>query len=150
MLERFYTTDWQKATHFPKTSRTGKGLLTHDEVQFGVSLEGIVQCDKEREVPDGLQHTTLSECVFHYLLLAYNGCLLKDLHGEQLSPPLATHFPYKEHLSVTCSGGVMWVTSEINTNLAVPTSCTQHTEKFKVLWPHPLVGICIQEIQQQS
>jgi len=85
----------------------GKGLLTHDEVQFGVSLEGIVQCDKEREVPDGLQHTTLSERVFHYLLLAYNGCLLKDLHGKQLSPPLATHFPYKEHLSVACNRGVM-------------------------------------------
>lgn len=80
-------------------------MVTHDKMELGVRLEGVVQGDQEREVPDGLQHTTLGESVLQYLLLPHYRLLLEYLHGVQLAPSRARvrsilGHANKEHLSI--------------------------------------------------
>ena len=53
--------------------------LTHDEVELGIRLEGVVQRDKKGKVPDCFQDGTLSECVLHHLSLADYHSLLEYL-----------------------------------------------------------------------
>lgn len=75
-------------------------ILTKNEVQLGIRLEGVVKCDEEWRLPNVFQHLPLSACVFSSLCLLYNSGLLQNLHGIQLPCIMTAHFPYQEHLAV--------------------------------------------------
>lgn len=75
-------------------------VRTHYEVELCISLEGIVQGDKEGEVPDGFHHAPLCQCVLHNLPLADNGGLLEHLHSIQLAAVPPTYFTNQEHLPI--------------------------------------------------
>lgn len=77
-----------------------KNILTKDEVQLGIRLEGIVKCDEEWRLADVLQHLPLCTRVFSSLCLLYNCSFLQNLHGIQLSCIVTTHFPHQEHFAV--------------------------------------------------
>ena len=53
-------------------------------MEFGVGLKGVMERHEKGEVPNGLQHTALCECVFQHFLLAYHRLLFEHLHGIQL------------------------------------------------------------------
>lgn len=75
-------------------------VLTENEVQLGIRLEGVVKCDEEWGLADVLQHLPLSARVFSSLCLLHNSGLFQNLHGVQLSGIVATHLPHQEHLSI--------------------------------------------------
>lgn len=77
-----------------------QNILTENEVQLGVRLEGVVQCDEERRLADVLQHLPLRPRVFSSLCLLYNSGLFQNLHGIELPCIMTTHFPHQEHLAV--------------------------------------------------
>lgn len=75
-------------------------ILTENEVQLGVRLEGVVKRDKERRLANMLQHLALAARVFGRLCLLHDGGLLQHFHGVQLPGIVAAHFPHQEHLAV--------------------------------------------------
>lgn len=75
-------------------------VLTENEVQLGIRLEGVVERDEERRLADVLQHLPLGPRVLSRLRLLHNGGLLQDLHGVQLAGVVTAHLPHQEHLAV--------------------------------------------------
>lgn len=75
-------------------------VLTENEVQLGIRLEGVVERDEERRLADVLQHLALGPRVLGRLRLLHNGGLLQDLHGVQLAGVVTAHLPHQEHLAV--------------------------------------------------
>lgn len=55
------------------------GLLTQDEMEFGLGLKGVVQRDQERRLANVLQNLPLCPCVFCRLRLLNDRCLLQNL-----------------------------------------------------------------------
>lgn len=76
------------------------GVLTEDEVQLGVRLEGVVECDEEWRLADVLQDLALRPGVLGRLGLLHDGGLLQHLHGVQLPSIVAAHLPHQEHFAV--------------------------------------------------
>lgn len=75
-------------------------LLTENEVQLGIRLEGVVERDEERRLADVFQHLPLGARVLGRLCLLHNGGLLQDFHGVQLARVMPAHLPHQEHLPV--------------------------------------------------
>lgn len=75
-------------------------VLTENEVQLGIRLEGVVECDEERGLADVLQHLPLGARVLGRLRLLHNGGLLQHFHGVQLSRVVPAHLAHQEHLPV--------------------------------------------------
>lgn len=75
-------------------------VLTENEVQLGVRLEGVVERDEERGLADVLQHLPLGARVLGRLRLLHDGGLLQDFHGVQLASVVAAHLPHQEHLAI--------------------------------------------------
>lgn len=88
------------------THPTGPAL-TQDEVQLGVSLEGVVQRDQEGGLAHQLQHRALGTRVLLCLGTLHQGCLAQHLHGIQLARVVPACLPHQEHLPVGC-GGSEW------------------------------------------
>lgn len=75
-------------------------ILTENEVQLGIRLEGVVERDEERRLADVLQHLPLRPRVLGCLRLLHNRGLLQNLHGVELARVVAAHLPHQEHLAI--------------------------------------------------
>lgn len=71
-------------------------------MQFGVCLEGIMECNQERRLSDMLEDLSLRACVFCSLRLLHNSGLFQHLHGVEFTGIMAAHLANQEHLAVGC------------------------------------------------
>lgn len=71
-------------------------------MQFGVCLEGIMECNQERRLSDMLEDLSLCACVLCRLRLLHNSGLFQHLHGIEFTRIMAAHLADQEHLSVGC------------------------------------------------
>lgn len=71
-------------------------------MQFGVCLEGIMECDQERRLSDMLEDLSLCSRVFGSLGLLHNSCLFQHFHGIEFARIVAAHLANQEHLAVGC------------------------------------------------
>jgi len=78
-------------------------VLTENEVQLGVGLEGVVQGDKKRRLAHCLQHLTLCLGVLSGLLLLNYARLLQHFHGVEAPVINATLLTNQEYFAVCCN-----------------------------------------------
>lgn len=71
--------------------------LTQDEMELGLGLEGVVQCDQERGLADVLQHLSLCTRVLRCLRLLNDGCFLQHLrrYHQQVGQPVHEFSPHQ-------------------------------------------------------
>ena len=105
--------------NFGKYRLLSNSKRTEDQVELAIGLEGVVEGDQERRLPDGLQHLALCAGVLRGLGLLHDGRLLELLQGVQLArvPPAA--LPHQEHLAVSWRVN----TEGENRGLSLPLNC---------------------------
>lgn len=98
--QRFNAQGEMQATEKKRNGNADQRALTEDQVEFGVGLKSVVQCDKERRFADCFQHLALRHRVLGRLLFLNDGRLFEHFHRVQRAMVVASLFPHQKHLAV--------------------------------------------------
>lgn len=78
-------------------------------MQLCVRLEGVMQRNQKRTVPNGLQNLSLRLRMLGRLLLLHDRRFLQDFHGVEPAGVGARSLTHQEHFSVSCAKGFRFV-----------------------------------------